>query len=65
MVLDLVVSASGRVRQVKVTKGLAHGLSEAAIRAARACRFTPGQRKGIAVPVRVRGFKVRFFLQTG
>ena len=65
VILDLVVSEAGVVTRVKVTKGLPHGLSAAAVRAARACRFTPGQRKGKPVPVKVRGFKVRFFLQTG
>jgi hypothetical protein len=29
----------------------------------KACRFTPGERAGVPVPVRVRSFKIRFFLQ--
>jgi hypothetical protein len=30
--------------------------------ALRACRFTPGEKGGQQVPVRVRGFKIRFLL---
>jgi hypothetical protein len=35
----------------------------AAEAALRRCRFTPGERNGERVPVRVRGFEIRFFLQ--
>ena len=63
VVLDLVVDASGRARDVVVIDGLSHGLTEAALRALAACRFTPGERGGVAVAVRVRGFKIRFLLQ--
>jgi protein TonB len=65
VVLDLVVGENGAVRSVDVVHGLDHGLTEAAITAAKRCRFTPGERDGIRVPVRIRGFKIRFFLQGG
>jgi periplasmic protein TonB len=64
VVLDLVVGAAGRVTQVRVVSGLGHGLTAAAIEAARSCRFSPGQKGDIAVPVRIRDFKIRFLLQT-
>ena len=60
VILDIVVGEDGWVRDVKIVQGLDHGLSEAAVRAAKACRFTPGERNGKAVPVRVSRFKVRF-----
>jgi TonB family protein len=62
VILDIVVGEDGRVRDVKIVQGLAQGLSEAAIRAAKACRFTIGERDGKPVPVRVTQFKVRFAL---
>jgi protein TonB len=62
VVLDLVVDADGRVRNVRVVSGLPHGLTEAAIAAAKACRFSPGRKGDTAVPVRVREFKIRFLL---
>jgi protein TonB len=64
VVLDLVVAEDGRVREVRVVNGLSHGLTEAAVAAARACRFSPGEKDGTPVPVRVRGFKIRFVLQS-
>jgi TonB family protein len=63
VVLDLVVGEDGKTREIIVVQGLAHGLTEAAVSAVKSCRFTPGEREGHAVPVRVRGFKIRFFLQ--
>jgi periplasmic protein TonB len=63
VVLDLVVGADGRVREVRVVSGLGHGLTEAAIAAARSCRFSPGERNDVPVPVRIREFKIRFLLQ--
>jgi protein TonB len=65
VVLDLVVGEDGTARDIKVVQGLGHGLTEAAVAALKRCRFTPGERDGQAVPVRVRGFKIRFFLQGG
>jgi periplasmic protein TonB len=61
VVLDLVIGADGRVRDVHVVEGLGHGLDEAAIAAMKACPFSPGRRGEEAVPVRIREFKVRFF----
>ena len=65
MVLDLVVGADGRAKNIKVVAGLGHGLNEAAVAALKACRFTPGERSGVPVPVRIREFKIRFFLDQG
>jgi TonB family protein len=65
VVLDLIVDEHGRAREITVVEGLSHGLTEAAIAALTACTFTPGQKDGAAVPVRVRGFKIRFLLQDG
>lgn len=63
VVLDLVVDEEGNTRDIKVVHGLGHGLDEAAVAALKRCRFAPGERGGSAVPVRVREFKIRFFLQ--
>jgi protein TonB len=65
VVLDLVVGADGRAKNIKVVSGLGHGLNEAAVAALKACRFTPGERSGVPVPVRIREFKIRFFLDQG
>jgi len=62
VVLDLIVGEDGRVRDVQVVQGLGKGLSDAAIAALRACRFSPGEKDGKPVPVRVRGFKIHFVL---
>jgi TonB family protein len=60
VVLGLVVSADGRATEIHVVSGLDHGLTAAAIAALKACRFSPGQKNGVPVPVRIREFKVRF-----
>jgi periplasmic protein TonB len=65
VVLDLVVGEDGRARDIQVVSGLTHGLTEAAIAALRACHFDPGERNGTRVPVRIRGFKIRFVLAEG
>jgi protein TonB len=62
VVLDLIVGEDGHVRDITVVTGLAHGLDEAAKQALRECHFTPGEKDGKPVPVRVRGFKIRFVL---
>ena len=62
VVLDLIVGADGRTRDVKVVEGLGHGLDKAAIAALQGCRFVPGRRGTLAVAVRLRAFKIRFFL---
>jgi TonB family protein len=63
VVLDIVVGVDGRVHQIHVVSGLGQGLTEAAIAAAKSCRFSPGQKGDVAVPVRIREFKIRFLLQ--
>jgi len=62
VVLDLVVDENGRAREISVVSGLEHGLTQAAVAALKACRFSPGERSGQRVPVRVRGFKIRFVM---
>jgi periplasmic protein TonB len=62
VILDIVVGEDGVVRDIKIVEGLGQGLNEAAMRALKACRFTPGERDGKPVPVRVRRFKVHFAL---
>lgn len=63
VVLDLVVGENGRARDIHVVSGLGHGLTEAAVEALKACRFSPGEKDGVPVPVRLRGFKIRFLMQ--
>lgn len=65
VVLDVTIDEHGRARDFTVVAGLPHGLTRAAIEAVTACRFSPGERDGQPVPVRVRGYKVRFLLQDG
>lgn len=62
VVLDLIVGEDGHVRDIKVVEGLPHGLTEAAVAALKDCRFSPGEKDGKPVPVRVRGFKIHFVL---
>ena len=64
VVLDLVVGEDGKAREITVVQGLPHGLSEAAVAALKGCRFSPGERNGQPVPVRIRAFKVRFINDT-
>jgi len=65
VVLELVVGANGRTRDIKVITGLGYGLDEAAIEALRKCRFKPGRKGDKKVAVRLRSFKIRFFLDDG
>lgn len=65
VVLDLIVDEHGRARDITVVEGLPHGLTQAAIAALTACSFAPGEKAGLAVPVRLRGFKIRFVLPDG
>lgn len=62
VILDFVVGEDGWVRDIKIVQGLGLGLSEAAVRAVKVCRFTPGEKNGKLVPVRVPRFKYRFAL---
>jgi protein TonB len=63
VVLDLTVDEAGHAHDVTVVKGLEHGLSAAALTALKGCQFTPGEKDGKPVAVRVKGFKVTFALQ--
>jgi protein TonB len=62
VVLDLIVDEKGHARDIKVVQGLGGGLTDAAITALRECEFSPGEKDGAAVAVRVRGFKIRFVM---
>lgn len=63
--LDLTVDEHGRAHDATVTAGLPNGLSAAALAAARDCVFTPGEKDGKPVAVRIRGFKITFMLEEG
>lgn len=63
VVLDLVVGVDGRARDVQIVSGLGYGLDEAAIEAIVGCHFDPGEKGGVPVAVRIRGFKIKFFLR--
>ena len=63
VVLDLIVGDDGRPRDIKIVEGLGHGLSAAALDALTHCQFSPGEKDGKPVAVRVRSFKIRFVLQ--
>ncbi len=62
VVLALVVDADGNARDIRVVKKLGYGLDGAAIAALKACKFTPGESNGRAVPIEIRAFKVTFVL---
>jgi len=49
VLIQVVFPAAGGVRVIRVTKGLGHGLDEAAIRAAQQIRFKPALQQGRAV----------------
>jgi TonB family protein len=49
VLIQVVFPASGPVRVIRVTKGLGHGLDEAAVRAAQQIRFKPALQQGRAV----------------
>jgi TonB family protein len=46
VVLEVVFEASGKLRVVRVVRGLGHGLDESAMKAAEQIRFKPAQREG-------------------
>jgi TonB family protein len=46
VLLDVVFSATGQIRVVKVVHGLGHGLDESAVRAAERIQFKPAMRDG-------------------
>jgi len=49
VLLQVLFTADGRVRVLRVVRGLGHGLDEAATRAAEKIRFAPAQREGLPV----------------
>ncbi len=51
--LELVVDAAGRVESARVTRRAEHGFDEAALAAVRKYRFTPAERTGTRVRVRM------------
>jgi TonB family protein len=51
--LSVVLNTNGTVSDIRVTRGLGYGLDEKAIEAARELRFTPAQKDGHLVSVRV------------
>ncbi len=46
VLLEVVLEASGKLRVIKVVRGLGHGLDDAAVRAAQQIRFKPALRDG-------------------
>jgi TonB family protein len=46
VLLDVVFTASGQVRVLRVVRGLGHGLDESALRAAQQIRYRPALRDG-------------------
>jgi TonB family protein len=46
VLLEVVFEASGRLRVVKIVRGLGHGLDDSAVRAAEQIRFKPALRDG-------------------
>ncbi len=51
VVLEVVVLSDGSVGEIRVVRGLGHGLDEAAVTAMRGWRFHPARRQGVAVDV--------------
>lgn len=49
VLLEVVFTAAGRVRVLRLVQGLGHGLDEAAVRAAERIRFSPAQRDNQSV----------------
>jgi TonB family protein len=60
--LEIVVDRAGRVAEARVTRPAGHGFDEAALAAIRAYRFSPAERQGHAVRVRMP-WTVRFRLR--
>jgi TonB family protein len=46
VLLEVVLEASGKLRIVRVVRGLGHGLDDAAVRAAEQIQFKPALRDG-------------------
>jgi protein TonB len=60
--MEIIVLPDGTVRDVRVTKGLELGLTEAAVAAAHYWLFVPGQKDGKPVPTKV-GLVLEFRLR--
>jgi protein TonB len=54
VVVEIVVDASGAVRDARVTRRAGYGFDESALAAVRATRFSPARLEGSAVAVRMR-----------
>lgn len=57
--VEALFTADGRVVEIRVLRGLGHGLDEAAVAAVRAIEFEPARRAGVAEDARLR-LTVRF-----
>ncbi len=53
VVLNVVACGNGRITNIQVVNGLPHGLTEAAIRAARKVKFRPAEKDGQIVSQRI------------
>lgn len=62
VVLEILIDGEGRVREVKLVKGLGYGLDEAALAALKLFKFKPAIAGGKAVAVRTQ-FTYRFVLE--
>lgn len=60
VILSMVVSADGTVRDIKVVRGLPDGLTESAIAAARKMRFKPATKNGQPVATRLGSVEFAF-----
>ena len=61
LVLELVVGDDGRVLQVRVLKGLGHGLDQSAVQTYYSKRFTPAYKEGKPITVKIN-VPIRFQL---
>ena len=52
MTLSAVIAADGAVTEIKVIRGLGHGLDEKAVECLRKWTFTPATRHGEPVPAK-------------
>lgn len=59
--VEALFTAAGRIEQIRVVRGLGHGLDEAAIAAVESIEFEPARRDGVAEDARLR-LTVRFQL---
>ena len=62
VLFDILIDATGKVRDVKLLSGPGYGLNEAATQAVQQLKFSPAQAQGQAVAVRIR-YAYRFVLE--